>query len=378
MTPQRWIHSLVVVGIGLIALNAGAVQTAVRCDRLLDSPGRVVIESTDMAYLRDEARFAEGPAPQKNMGTVEIVEQFHFNDQSAQALHLKGELIKRYAPNVVQIKKGHARHVLSAAREQFEFLLSELPQSQPEHFRREGHLLHNLLNNVTVSLADFEPGVPARHALAQLALLVAEDLIFMKQDSKSGEFQIIGGALAYPTYWSLDYFLGHSIASIHKNISSTPEKSVQFAQMINRILARNLENPTVVRRNNWFIQWDARYSLPDPVFASQAQEPYPYPQRIDRRNYLDRLFLRVERQTLRGLPQSKVVVFAILPFVYSINRVTSDPVAAANLRDGLRVKTMPRPRSENEHHVRTLYKYLSQDFPVLAEQASPASTAIQP
>jgi ferredoxin-NADP reductase len=309
------------------------------------------ILSTDMDFLRDEARFAEGPAPQKNTAIVAPVQQFRFNGETKAILELKKRLVSRYGDRIIAVQKGHSADILNAVREQFRMMLAELPETNPQVFRRDGDTLVNLLTGDRLSEKDLSIR-DARKALEKLGQLVPDDLVFMKK--KGDDYHLIGGNLAFPTHWSVGGALGETMTQIHSNLAGGPEKAAAFSAMLNRILDRTLASPEVVRRNNWFLELDPRYPLP-----SYQTTAFDAPSTITKKNYRNAVFLRTERQTLRGLPQSGTVVFGIQPMVFPLGQVLEDPNVADKLIQGIHVKLLPT--RDNPSYVARVAQYLDQD-----------------
>jgi ferredoxin-NADP reductase len=231
-------------------------------------------------------------------------------------------------------------------------MLKELPETAPQVFRREEDVLVNVLTGDRLSAKDLATRDP-RVALEKLGQMVPDDLIFMKK--KGDEYHLIGGNLAFPTRWSIGGALGESILQIHGGLSNDPEKVAAFSTMINRVLDRTLVTPDVVRRNNWFLYLDPRYPLP-----SYQTVAFKEPEKIVKGNYLDNVFVRTERQTLRGLPESKTVVFGIQPMVFPLRTIMRDRDVAANLVEGIKVKLLPT--RDNPDYVGKVAKYIQSDL----------------
>jgi|GEM_PF-1676184 len=293
------------------------------------------IFSTDLTYLIEKARIADSPAPQANMSTAEGRDQFHINNETTAILQMKTKLL-RYRDKVIRVQPEQGPFVLAAVREQFTKMLAELPLANPQHYRADGDRLTELTTGQSLSLKELARLRNPQLAVEKLGLLVPEDLVFLKQDSATGEFHLVGGFLAFPTHWSLAAFPGSSIKEIHENVGATPEVSAKFSSMINRILARSLQMPQVAARNNWFLETDPRYALPDYQTTTWAGAT-----EITNENANSNVFLRVERQTIRGLSESQAVVFAIQPLVYPLPAILSNSGLSQTLAKGLVLKYGP-------------------------------------
>lgn len=316
----------------------------------------VIIPSTDLEFLRIQAKFNEGPSPQKNMASSSAKDQFHFNQESKAILNFKRQLLERDRDKIIQFEAKEEESLKLAVKEQFALFINELPEFYPLIFSRnsDGTSLTNKLTNTTLTKQELE-GLSTKKAIEKLGLMVPEDLIFMKKDPTTGEFVLIGGFLAFPTNWSLNSFApGVTIAQIHQHVAATPEASAQFAKMINTVLGRLLDAPErVVRRNNWFLEQDPRYALADYDGSTMA-----YTGRLTLKNVADHVSVRTERQTLRGLPQSQIVVFTIQPMVFSLKTILSDPLLASNLRDGIQFK-FPDEVNDLSTTVGKFYQFLN-------------------
>lgn len=314
------------------------------------------IVSSDLDFLRTEARFAEGPAPQKNMAVLTPADQFRFNNETKAILELKKRLIAKNRDRIIAVQRGQGPAVLAAVREQFQMMLKELPEKSPQIFSRDGDTLANALTGDRLSAKDLATS-DARLALEKLGSMVPDDLVFMKK--KGDDYVLIGGNLAFPTHWSIGRALGATISEIHGGLAGDPEKAKAFSAMINRVLDRTLSSPEVVRRNNWFLELDPRYPLPD-YLTTVYPAPEELGKTIGKKNYKKAVYVRTERQTLRGLPESRVVTFGLQPMVFSVDDLVKDGNLAANLVDGIRVKLLPT--RDNPEFVAKIARYIEQDI----------------
>lgn len=299
----------------------------------MPDPHRTVIFSTDMDYLKTEVRFNEGASPQRNMAIAPPEQQFRLNGDIGPVLKLRKKLMSTYRDQLVGALRGFHPDLRAAIQEQFSMILNEFPQKAPHAYRREGGTLVNLLTGDRLSLVDLV-GADARTALVRLGEMVPDDLIFLKRVGE--DYKIIGGNLSFATHWHITEFLGATMSVIHSNISS-PEAARRFSKMIEDVCDRTLREPSIVRRNNWFLEIDPRYPLPSFMPAN-----YDEPIFLNARNYRRTTFLRTERQTLRGLPQSQVVVFSIQPLVFTLGQIHKDPSVAQHLLEGIKVKLIPQ------------------------------------
>lgn len=139
--------------------------------------------------------------------------------------------------------------------------------------------------------------------LRDAALATYEDLLILLP--KDGAHVLVAGALAFPTDWHLAAKIDHPLAVIHAPIPTYADK---LAASVDHVFA-NLTPDRLLIRCNWnVLESDTLRYLPE----------RPAMQRFDHvtaANAGETLFVRVERQTLRRLPESGAAVFAIGVYV---------------------------------------------------------------
>ncbi len=136
------------------------------------------------------------------------------------------------------------------------------------------------------------------------SLLVQEDLIIMKQIEE--DYHLESASLCAPTRWSLQDKYRESLSKIHKEVPGYEQK---IGKRVDSIFS-NLPDDKIFERFNWSI-FDSP-ELFQPINSKtlvEIQDLRP-----------QELFIRVERQTIRRLEQSKSVLFTV--------RVHVDPITA--------------------------------------------------
>jgi hypothetical protein len=184
--------------------------------------------------------------------------------------------------------------------EALELLVAHLLAHFPEAYRREDSAVRILAADRLVALS----GEPA---LLTASRLVQEDLLLMQRGEQG--WRLVAGSLCFPSTWVLAEKLGLAMEDIHGPV---PGYAGKMAAMVARIFD-NLKVEQPVARLNWSIYSDARLR-----YAQSKQDPlerFPPGQSVS-----ERAHIRVERQTLRRLPQSGDILFTV--------RVHVDPVAA--------------------------------------------------
>ena len=158
--------------------------------------------------------------------------------------------------------------------------------------------------------------------LTCLAGLAQEDFCVM-QARPDGAYALTAALLCAPAHWSLHEKLGRPMAEIHGPV---PGFAAKLGSAADRFLA-NLAVDRPVWRANWSV-------VETPVlFHPQPRQPLLD---LTADNAGEKLWLRVERQTLRRLPQSRAVVFTIRTLVRRLDEVVADPVIAGAMAARIR------------------------------------------
>jgi hypothetical protein len=184
----------------------------------------------------------------------------------------------------------------TAQAEVLALLVEHLPQRFPQLYRREGD---------EMTVAGRRIPLDATPALWTAARLVQEDLVLMRQGDAG--WRLAAASLSFPSSWRLREKFGRPIHEVHAPVPAFSE-GTRNAELIARMFD-NLRPGIIVLRWNWSIYGDADLFHPH-------DSP---PRRYGAGERADTVFLRVERQTLRKLPQSRDVLFTI--------KISVDPLA---------------------------------------------------
>jgi len=145
-----------------------------------------------------------------------------------------------------------------------------------------------------------------RAPLLSAAWAVSDDLVVMERDAAGWRVSAI--VLCQPTFFSIDEAFGRDLAALHDPVPGGAELAGRTARIFD-----HLAPGAVLERFNWTLQHGAERFTPsaEPLrarvaaFGAKAGEG---------------LHVRVERQTIRRLPQTGAIVFTI--------RVSLDPLSA--------------------------------------------------
>ncbi|HEX6841573.1 MAG TPA: DUF3445 domain-containing protein, partial [Stellaceae bacterium] len=146
-------------------------------------------------------------------------------------------------------------------------------------------------------------------------------------------YRLVAASLCSPARWRLADKLGHPLAEIHAPVAGYAAK---LAAPVDRFFA-TLKAGRLVWRLNWSIHDD-----PAPF-----QPVAPPPKLITAATAGERLWLRVERQTLHRLPATGAVVFTIRTHITRLDAALGDRAAAAELAAALR--DMPEDSRRYKH-----------------------------
>jgi hypothetical protein len=186
----------------------------------------------------------------------------------------------------------------AAQQECLDILVSHLLARHAGVYRRQGDVLH--FTGRTVDLAD-RATVP----LMRAGSLVQDDLVILEK--RDAGWHLAAGYVAFPSAWSLPEKAGLPMEGVHAHVPGF-SGGTRNATMINRIFD-NLQPDLPAVRMNWSIYPSGDLFWPPERGARAEKAEFSAASN----------FIRVERQTLRRLPQTGGIVFTI--------RIYADPLA---------------------------------------------------
>jgi hypothetical protein len=143
----------------------------------------------------------------------------------------------------------------------------------------------------------------------------------MRRDGAEG--RLVAAALCFPSRWRLAEKLGKPLAGIHAPVAFYKDKLEQPVDRFFGILKE--ERP--VWRLNWTLHEDPSLFQPTHLGSSE----------VTPENAGEKLFFRVERQTLRLLPRSGDILFTIRTYVRALARLDD----AARRRFAVAIRALP-------------------------------------
>jgi hypothetical protein len=263
---------------------------------------------------------------------IEIDE--HFADELA----LKEKLLKsQYSDVFASLPESQ-----SSQKEVLDLLLDHLLEQFPQHYRRQATKVENISTGQNWDISDFEAA-----PLDLAGRLVQEDLLLM-QPSPDG-YILAAASLCFPLRWRLREKFGRPMAQIHSPVPGYHDK---------------LERPV----DNFFNRlkpdhpaWRVNWSIVDSpeLFLAQDKGKQGLDTTIDATNAGEKLWIRVERQTLRRLRVSSNILFTIRTNVHPLYVLEDDPAIAHNLAQAVKQIPLDMQRYKNLLPIReTLLNYL--------------------
>ena len=233
-------------------------------------------------YKNGEGGVKVGLEPIKESDWLEIDDLFNSE------IELKKELYNSHFNDIHQeVKESFESQV-----ELLSVLKSHLEQYHPDH-------------KIT-SVAESLP-------LKSASLMVQEDLVLMLP---RGEEYFLGAAsLCAPSNWSLQEKFKSSLIGLHVHVPTYEKK---LGSRVNNLF-NNLHMERIFQRFNWSVYEDPKLFQPT-TSKSQIERS----RTITEDNAGGRLYIRVERQTIRRLPETKAIVFTIRVHVNPLLSIKKD------------------------------------------------------
>ena len=155
-----------------------------------------------------------------------------------------------------------------------------------------------------------EPVDSALHPLHSAGLLTQEDLCVMSRID--GQWKLTAASVCFPSRWDLTEKIGASLREIHAPVPHYEERIGQATD--------TMFDKFEVERPVWRINWTI-LDNPD-LFQPQSIHRELDPN-LSLDEFTQKIYFRIERQTLRVLPNSGDVLFTIRTYVDSLNSIAS-------------------------------------------------------
>lgn len=233
----------------------------------------------------------------------------------------KNRVLRDHRDTVVSLRDD----VVADSAEVLDTLVEHLVRRFPSMFALDGDDIVNVHRNERHRVVAKADGTWVEHPLVVASRLVQEDLALLVERDRGLVFG--GGVVCFPNRWDLSSKLNLSMAEVHAPVSQLNE---QLRAPIDSFFERL--NP---EKSFWRLGWgvldtDDPYQPMDGTAAESPELPV-----VGDPTTGDRLFLRVERETLRRFPTSRCVLFTIRTYIRPLSHLVDRPEDARRLAEAL-------------------------------------------
>ena len=260
--------------------------------------------------------FESGPYRMSmSLTTVPESAWFEIDDRYNDEMAERRDLLKERHDDVFAALPGSDAARAEALRE----IVANLTIHATQWFTRAGDSLHNALTGEVWDLS-----APPCDPLELAGRLVQEDLCIIQNADDGPRFT--AAILCFPSRWRLHEKLGKPLVAVHGPV---PHYAERLATPVDRFMAK-VKPGHIASRLNWSVLDDPSMYQPSGKWREVTNSA------VTSDNAGDTLYLRVERQTLRRLPQSDAILFGIRVHSYPLGRAITKPEHAARLAEAVR------------------------------------------
>jgi len=274
----------------------------------------------------------EEPPFRLSMGLLKIPEEEWFEifelQERAFQMAEKRRLLANHHDDVFMADPS----AFMASREVLTMMLKHLPAIRPDLYSQKRNTIrlepHSEFDEEEWSTDLKTNGI---HPLDLAARLVQEDLIVMlppaiKQARTSAGWWLAAGSVAFPSRWSLKKKYGQPMNIIHAPV---PFYKEQLQTTVDNFF-NQMPYDEIYARRNWSL-YDNSSLRQDGTeqMSERTQEP------ITSNNAGERLWLRVERQTLRKLRETGAILFTIRIHLRQLKHIVNFEGVASRLSKAL-------------------------------------------
>ena len=266
-------------------------------------------------YVAGPFRWRLGLRPLDLSDWIQIGDDYdHEMDRKAAVLRDNYDTAVRTIPGV----EDESHEVLDA-------LVEHLCSMWPQWFSRSGDEVVNAHRGERFRIVPDADGRWYEHPLSIAGRLVQEDMALLVE--RDGRLVFGGGTVCFPNRWDLASKLGRSMADVHAPVSRLNE---QLEPTIDDFFTRLSPDRPFWRMGWGVLDTDELYQPLD----GTAPVPPPIPA-VGDPSTPDRLFLRVERETLRRFARTSCVLFTIRTYIRPLRHLAERPDDANRLADAL-------------------------------------------
>ncbi len=242
------------------------------------------------------------------LSQLDALEWMEVDDHLAHYLEEKGRLYTEETKNVLASEAGSE----DAQSEVLRMLVDYLPLRYPNTYQLVQNKMHILDGQFVVNLTN-----PSLNPLAVAAQLVQEDMLLMRKSAEG--WRLVAASLCFPSAWLLAEKFGKPLHGIHQPVPGFGG-GTRNAGLLERMFD-NLWPERPVMRWNWSLYGEAK--LHYPAIDNQIKN------RFGSGQIADNVVLRVERQTLRKLPQSGDIIFTVRIHLNPLEMLETHPQGPA-------------------------------------------------
>eukprot|EP00934_Nitzschia_sp_Nitz4_P001684 Nitzschia sp. Nitz4//scaffold11_size288233//250863//252131//NITZ4_000817-RA/size288233-processed-gene-0.188-mRNA-1//1//CDS//3329534203//1684//frame0 len=272
--------------------------------------------------------------------------------------HMKQELLQKHRALDDPIQREQCLVAepdsLAAQEETLELFLSYLPRRYPDLYiydEQAGTLYVTILDQEFV----IDEWVKAGRALELVERIVQEDLVLLRPPRPTdthGQFAMAAAAVVF-SFDGLPEKLGQPVSFIHAPV---PGYEQYLQNTMNLTFEKLLKVESPMWRNNWAIApgpdlQSAPFGLDEVEAKQRMQTPT--------KEEIQGMWLQVEYQTIRRLPQSGYILFTIRTLADPMKSLESVPQAASCLATSLRGMSKPIRKYKGIHDDETCAGVLS-------------------
>ena len=274
----------------------------------------------------------EEPPFRLSMGLLKIPEKewFEIFDQQERAFQMaeKRKLLASSHSNIFVADPA----AFMASKEVLDLMLKHLPTVRPDLYSRKNQTIrlepHSKFEAEEWSTDLKKDGL---HPLDLAARLVQEDLVIMlpsdnKQGRRSMEWWLAAGSVAFPSRWNLKQKFGMPMSIIHAPV---PFYKKQIQATVDKFF-NQMPCDEIYARRNWSL-YDNASLHQDGAIDLSGKKYKP----ITSSNAGKRLWLRVERQTLRKLKETGAILFTIRIHLRQLKNIVGHDGVAGRLAKAL-------------------------------------------
>lgn len=202
----------------------------------------------------------------------------------------------------------------TAQREALLRVVDTLAAHHPDEFERNGSTI-----SVRATGASYDLDDGALPALEIAARCVQEDLVVMEERPEG--WCLTAACVCFPTRWDLPSQLGLPMTEIHARVPGYRE---ELDSSSNKFFD-GMRAGMVFRRGNWSLMDDPTLFQPGGKMQTRPSAE------LDVSNAGEKIWLRVEHQTLQRLPETGAILFGIRIHRTRLDEVAREPAVARTL-----------------------------------------------